>query len=501
MEMVSITKDEPAAAKTISARSVPVWLALAALGAVAACLFMVRLTAPPNLCDHDQERPAAYVLDAVQNGHWICQRDLDGDIASKPPFWTWLSALTTEACGRISVFSLDLPGALAALGTAWLVYSVGRRHFGGRAAFFGAMALLLTSGTLKEIGLARSDGVFSLTVAVCAFLAFDAWTTERGWTWFWVVAAVSTLTKGPLGVVLAGSGLLAVLWERKSGHSAPLRGSHAAGIAIFLAIVGGWFLLAYRQFGHALVAKMLVKELAQHAVTDGSHTFVGMHFYQPPLYFMSHAAPGSLFACIGFWRVWKSPAQSDDERRFERFLFCWFLPGLVIFSLSSTQRADYLWPLFPAATLLAGRELDCLTRALRPNVLYVGTVAVVLLAMAIFAGYYFAVSPRQPMVRQTVALRKLADEIERRGLGQFSLAHVDDPMTLQIYLNTLSPRISIRRAAELLGGTKPVFIAVNDMQALQSACSSPDPLFYTLLPDPPDPDCPTRIVSNRPLPR
>src|SRR5437667_5121086 len=92
------------------------WRPFLLIAALAACLFTIRLAAPPNLLDQDQERPATYVLDAVKNGHWLCQRDLFGDITSKPPLYTWLCALTTLACGRITLFSLYLPGALAAVG-------------------------------------------------------------------------------------------------------------------------------------------------------------------------------------------------------------------------------------------------------------------------------------------------------------------------------------------------------------------------------------------------
>ncbi len=99
----------------------PRWLPLATVAIVAALLFTLRLTAPPNLLDQDQERPASYVLDVVKNGHWLCQRDLSGDITSKPPLYTWLCALITLACGRTNIACLYLPGALAAFGTATLI--------------------------------------------------------------------------------------------------------------------------------------------------------------------------------------------------------------------------------------------------------------------------------------------------------------------------------------------------------------------------------------------
>src|ERR1043166_9253093 len=90
------------------------WAPWAAIGLLAACIFALRLSGPPDLLDHDQERPAAYVLDVIKNGNWIAQRDLSGDISSKPPLYAWLSALTSLACGRVSLFSLYLPGGVAA---------------------------------------------------------------------------------------------------------------------------------------------------------------------------------------------------------------------------------------------------------------------------------------------------------------------------------------------------------------------------------------------------
>src|SRR5262245_44270290 len=181
----------------------PPWLAPVALVGLPAVLFTLRLVGPSNLLDQDQERPGTYVLDVVKNGNWICQRDLTGDITSKPPLYTWLSALAALAVGRVSLLALYLPGALAAWGTAWLILKSGGRYFGCRAALLGAVAAMLNSAGLKEFGLARTDGVFAFTVTAAALLAHRAWIRGNGWTWFWLAAAAATLTKGPLGVILA----------------------------------------------------------------------------------------------------------------------------------------------------------------------------------------------------------------------------------------------------------------------------------------------------------
>src|SRR5439155_1467719 len=81
---------------------------------------------------------------------------------------------------------------------------------------------LLSDVGARQVATARWDGLFALTVTIAALAAFAAWSAGRGWTWFWLAAAVSALTKGPLGVLLAAFGLVAVVWERRSGHPSRL---------------------------------------------------------------------------------------------------------------------------------------------------------------------------------------------------------------------------------------------------------------------------------------
>jgi len=60
---------------------------------------------------------------------------------------------------------------------------------------------------------------------------------------------------------------------------------------------------------------------------------------------------------LALWRVIRYPAGNPGERHFERFLTCWILFGLLIFSLVRHQRADLLLPLWPACALFAVREM------------------------------------------------------------------------------------------------------------------------------------------------
>ena len=447
------------------------WLLIAV---VAATLFAIRVFGPPNILDQDQQRPAAYVLDAVRNGNWICQRDWTGDITSKPPLYTWLAALVTLACGHITVFALYLPGALAGFGSALLVFWVGRDYFGARAAWFGALACLLTAAGAKQFGLARTDGVFAFTVTLAAFFAFRGWISGKGWTWFWLAAAAATLTKGPLGPLLAGFGLLAVVWERRSGDPLLLRGSQWLGITLYVLLVAGWFGLAYWQFRDALVAKMIGKELVGHAVSTGTRHLPGTLLYQQPLYYLGRAAPWSLLAFYGLWRTWRHPASDPGQRRLERFLFCWFTAGLLVFSLAPHQRADLLWPLMPAGALIAGRELEHWARRFAPARFDLWFGAAVAFGLIAAAFYYDVMKKKDPWVRQTMALKQMAQSIQQRGGSEFPITHVDSPMTLQVYLNTIRPPVSADRAKALLQGKEAAFVSLSDFEGLRALEQSGD---------------------------
>jgi 4-amino-4-deoxy-L-arabinose transferase-like glycosyltransferase len=474
----------------------PGWFHLAAITTLAALLFALRLTAPPNLLDQDQERPGTYVLDVVKNGNWLCQRDLNGEITSKPPLYTWYASLIALARGRVDEFALYLPGALSAWGTAWLILAVGRIHFGARAAFFAALASLICTAGVKECGLARTDGVFAFTVTATAFLGFRAWTQGKAWAWFWVMAAVATLAKGPLGLILAGGGVIAALWERKSGAPLSFKGNQLLGIGLFLFITIGWFLLAYHSAGKSFIDKIVGKELVGHTVSDARYHIPGSLFYQPSLYYLGRAAPWSLFGIYGLWRVWRNPTAEGVVRRFERFLFCWFLFGLVIFSVASHQRGDLLWPIMPAAALLAGRELDRLSRR-ATRVFDITIAAATIVMIGGFIYYYFGPHARSSIVRQTVALNHVAAEVRRYGGSQFPLTHLDNPIGLQIYLNTWRPRVSAEHAAALLRGPEPVFVAVNDVKKLEAVRKLEDPPIFTVMPSMDNESYPVRIISNR----
>jgi len=377
----------------------------------------------------------------------------------------------TRAFGRISYFAISFPSALGVLGCSILIWRFGSRYFGVSAALLAALMCIVSPFGAKMICLAKTDSLYAFTVSMSAFLCFSAWITGKGWTWFWLASAASTLTKTPFGVILAVSGLLAYVWERNEPSRSSFRGSHWLGVVLFLALTLGWLALAYWQVGHLVVDKMIRDELIRHASWSGREGSPGLTFCKPFLYFLSRFAPWCILACMGFWRVWKHPAINTNERCFERFLLCHFMFGLGVFSYVPHKRADLLFPLLPAAALLAGRELRyCANIVLTPR--FFRWLALVLLVMLpIWWVYCNMVRTQEEAVMQTMGVQEVSLDFKARYGKNFPLLYADAPLGLQFYFSTNQARISLREAAERLSGKESVLVAVQDIAGLKNYLS------------------------------
>jgi len=419
-----------------------------------------------DLLAYAQDVPAMYVLDAVVNGHWLCQRDALGSITSKPPLFTWLAGGVSVIAGRVTWLTLCLPSGLATLGTAGVVLIMGRRWRGWQTGLWAGVVYLLAPITGKQVALVRTDPLFTFTIALTAFAAWMAWEHGRGWTWFWLAAAVATLTKGPAGVVLGATGLAAVVWERRSGQPAELRGSHGWGLALYFLLTLGWFALALTSEGRAVADKMLVRELLGHATGTRSDEPFFVNSYKPTLYLLARFAPWSLLTCVGIWRaVWR-PASEPGERRFERFVWCWLMLSLLMFTLAPHVRPELGMPLVAPAALLAGRELYRLTSRWRRRAVIVCAVVVVNVGAVMVFGAHLLALQEMPATKQARGLEVLATSLKSQVGDGFPFTYVDRTFGLQFFLGTMRQAVAPEQVARLLSGPTPAYVVVRKRDRL-----------------------------------
>jgi 4-amino-4-deoxy-L-arabinose transferase-like glycosyltransferase len=481
MAGMSLTLDPALGSSRSATPAQPWWMSVWTVLAVGLAIYVIRMMGPEDLADfYHQERAAAYVMDVLRNGNWICQYGYYGEVTSKPPMLTWLAALASLPFPQANWFSLSLPGALATIGLAVLIFSAGSRYFGRAAGFLGALVYLLSPIGAKQMVLVRIDGLFSLTVAVTALLAFNSWQTGRGWIWFWLAGAVATLTKGPLGVLLGGMGLLATVWEKRTGNPAPIKGRHLPGVVLYFVICGGWLALAYAAVGQPLIDIMLGRELVGQMVKSSRGPAPFVQFYLPTTIFLTRWAPWSLLAVVGFWQAFKRPSADPSPRRMERFLTCWFLGGLIVFSCAAHQRPDLIFPLIPPAAIIVGKVLSGLL-ATRPRLtrwlVPIGAAAALVL---VYLNYLHGIDDRI-RVQRTEAIKRIARGIKAAGGTTFPVTYNhQSPYGLQFYLNTKRLPVDATWSARLLADKPDVFIATSDIDSIRKALGTNPAEVYVL---------------------
>ncbi len=422
-------------------------------------VFTMRLCAPPDLMDRAQDRAVAYILDVTENGHWPCQLDWKGRISSKPPMYTWVAALFSLMLGKVCLFSIYLPCLLSTIGCVFIIYYLGSRYFGWSTGIYGGLMYLFSHLGVRQIALARTDALFSFTIALAALIAFNAWIKGSGWTIFWIVCAISTLTKGPLGPIIAGLGLLAAAWGRKEEDCPTLRGTHIPGICLFLVVTLGWFALAYWYMGKPVFDTMIGKELAGQSIGREAPPLY-IRFWKPTGYVIARYAPWGILTFFGLYRIIRKPSREVETRSLERFLWCWFMGGLLIFSLAKHQRHDLVLPLLVPASVIGGRELTLLIKArTRRHVLLVATI-IILIFSSIFTWYYHIKRPKKRVVRKTTEIRKLANLIAKKNTRNFPIDYVNTTFILQYYLGTMKIHRSLEEVEEILRAPEPRWVVI-----------------------------------------
>lgn len=453
----------------------------------------LRMAGPWDILDNDQLRPLSYILDIIRNANWLVQHDWTGEVASKPPLYAWIGALPALLTDRVGPLELAVPSALGVLIGAIAVALASARALGTRPACLAVLAFLGTPMMIKQATLARTDGLYAGLTTAAALLAFRAWTRGRGWREFWIVAALATLTKGPLAVVLAPAGLLFVLRSRPPGVE-PRRQwpEHALGLLVFLALAGGWFASAWIHEGQPFIDKVLGRELFGHVVGASKEHLdeapllerVGLWFaglFKPTLYLLWHGAPWSVLAAIGLVRTFRAPSDAPPRRALERFCAGWLIVGLAIFSVVPHQRPDLLSPIWAPGAILAASLLADRLRACAPARARLGAFGGVLAVGAFVAIVYIFVPMRTGPTERRLQIDAAYNAALELNIPPAMITPLDGPYLFTAHAGVLAPRVSTDQAARLLRREAPAFVSTIDPDALVRAVRAQGGRAYALV--------------------
>jgi 4-amino-4-deoxy-L-arabinose transferase-like glycosyltransferase len=328
---------------------------------------------------------------------------------SKPPLIYWLQALAASVIdGRPSspwggrIWPYRLPSLLGAMVAVWCTWRLGRRLFGARVAWLGALLVLAAPMVLWDARQARADEVLLALTVIAQANLWSIW--QPGDTSkpalptvlaFWLAVGLGIMTKGPVTPAIAASTILALCAATGAWRWLD-RLRPGLGIAIVTGITLPWVWMIGERVGWAHYATTVLDEVFGRSLS-GKEGHWG-----PPGYHLLHAFfvywPGTLVAPLALWtaaqRRWRQPAADceNGSRDAELFCLCWIVPAWLVFEIVATKLPHYTLPLYPPMALLTARYvLDVAGHWKRGSVQLIVRIAVVagMIALLMTAGLLF----------------------------------------------------------------------------------------------------------------
>jgi hypothetical protein len=294
----------------------------------------------------------------VSQGNWLSLTYNGQSYFSKPPLRFWISALTFRAFG-VNEWTVRIVSAIFGLLTVLMLYLLGRRTYGERAAFLGALILLTSHQFLYNhcvrTGETDSMLIFFWTVGL---LLLQLAVESRNRNLLFLAAASIGLCGmvkhlGFVPIVLS----IAITWALLSGAWRSFSGSSwTLSVGITLAVALPWHLYQWMKNGMVFVRAYFLGEIVEKRLEAGGGGSGPTR--SGPWASISTVARGFFpWSCLLPFAVLESITHSESRRRW-LLPMLWLVVALGITIISGRKFTWYVLPAFPAAALLVGGLMD-----------------------------------------------------------------------------------------------------------------------------------------------
>jgi 4-amino-4-deoxy-L-arabinose transferase-like glycosyltransferase len=361
---VTLTQVDPSVS---ASRAAFLRFATLALAAIFAFIVLAQGISAPFQKDAEPQS-AEWIQSIVHDGHWLIPADAYGYTDRKPPLFYWLSAIVAKATGgtvdevRARAVSVVAGTALAVSVLAWTLANVGASE--------GWLAFLFMLGTY---GFA-SRATEALTDMLLTFLLFAAYSAiyplldaptaaspdfTRRKIFVDVILGLGILAKGPIAIVLCALAASIYLMIERRNPIALLRQRWPwQVVAIAIAIGAVWYVPAAIVGGHKIVRIIFAENFGHFMPARLGGTGESYR----PFYFIAARLLGGAFpmtllivpAALAFY----TGEISTEKRRAVIYQISMSLAVLLLFSIASVKRDDYILPALPGIAILCASQFS-----------------------------------------------------------------------------------------------------------------------------------------------
>jgi 4-amino-4-deoxy-L-arabinose transferase-like glycosyltransferase len=311
-----------------------------------------------DLWSSHEARAAQNAQRFLDDGGWGVLRQYDDRPEyQKPPVFYWLVALAARCRdGTVDAWTVRLPAALAGLCTVLAVYGFLAARGRPFAACIAAGALASANHFTWLARTGRIDTPLTLTVTA-AVLTLMPNSRPAPMPWIrWLVGylaiAVGVLLKGPLGCILPLTALVTI--ASVAGHCEARRILRlACGVTLAGVLAAPWFIAAHIESGGEF-SRVFFWYHHFHRATGGDQTLASHPWWSYGPRLLVDWLPWSLAFPAAAWMTLRCHPSDHDAR----LGLAWSGSLIVLLSLSSFKRADYLLPAYPGIAIWLGCALE-----------------------------------------------------------------------------------------------------------------------------------------------
>jgi len=391
---------------------------------IAALILFFNLGGVP-LLDPDEPVYAETAREMLQFHDFLSPRLYGEYWYDKPPMYYWLTAGAFQLFG-VNEFAARFPSALLALICVLYVYSDSSRLFDQRAGMMGAL-VLATSIEFFYLGKAAVTDItltFFLTLSLLSFKV-------KRYYWFYIGAALATITKGPIGLLIpAAVVFIYLLVTRNFSELGKMK--IPAGTVLYLVITLPWYLMMYQLHGNPFI-----------------DTFIGFHnitrFTSPEhpegllwYYFIPVLILGFLpWTAVMVQALWKALFDGREDSRKLIFLLIWAGFVFIFFSISRTKLISYILPMYPPLAMVVGWYINRISDWRYGSRPLTWPILLTLLAALVWVALFLGVKAMPDMLAGAVVVAGLFG-IMVFGLWYFILrGEIDKAFWLQVAAMTI----------------------------------------------------------------
>ena len=351
--------------------------ALVVAGLLVFTLALVASSLPRRELWHpDETRFAVVARTMSETGEYVIPHLGSERYQDKPPMLFWLMNLSAWLVGGFTGVAVRLPTVVAAAAAVVGLYLLGRLFFDLLSSLLAAVMMATSVLFLMTSQFAITDPVLIglQTWALYCFLRGE-YAPGRGWGWyagFWVLTALATLTKGPVGLVVPGAVLGVWVLLRRGLYDLPradLRRGVLKGIlgyvvvllilsSLYVAIVLAWLAPATLRAGWLYTKYLLMNQTLWRISGPRYSRHQPWHYYLWTFFlnFWPWAVfvPEALVRVARRWWRWRGSLERRVLGEGLLLVLVWFVVVMAGWSVAEVKRVRYVLFAYPAASLALG---------------------------------------------------------------------------------------------------------------------------------------------------